>query len=631
MGGVAAPSGGEIISQRTDPTGDTQASVTRSTRPPDLAAMAERLAARSGHGRFSCGMSVCLSVLCSQFLRFDAADADWADRDRLVLSAPEGTELVEAMLVLTGQRDESGLTLDQQPELLPPVAGGTAQGVALGAGIALGERLLARRFGRSLVDHRAWVLCRASELGSGLALEAAALAGRQRLDKLVVLADAASDGPAADEDEEAVRCLPALGWAVRSVDGQDSQAVAAALSWAVRGRKPTLIVCRTGKPSSDGGTAAAPRAGGGHAALADAAWDATGHRGAATRRAWLKRLTRHPQRLEYERALAGRLPDDWAAMAAKLRLEIARDFGAAGAERCGEALLAQLSAGLVEFACCGTTRPQQDDATAPRLHGFGPPHRQVGCGARERGMAFLVAGMALHGGSLACGVATLAAADAVRPALRAIARCGRRALQVMIEEASHAGTRGGIEQLAALRAIPGMRLMRPGDPVELAECFELALRSPTTPTALVLPGRAMAVLRADGGESLAARGGYVFAEADGVAAGGDRHATLLATGSELRLALRLRQALARLGKLVAVVSLPCWSLFAQQSRRYRDAVLGSAPRFGLEASSGFGWERWLGADGHFVGAWTPGGGDDERHVNAIAQQLAQRLDGAARR
>ncbi len=596
--------------------------------------MAERLAARSGHGRFSRGMSTCLAVLCSQFLRFDAADPDWPDRDRLVLSAPEGVELVEAMLVLTGQRDESGLILDQQPELLSPAAGGTAQGVALGAGLALGERLLARRYGRSLVDHRAWVLCRASELGSGLALEAAALAGRERLDKLVVLADAASQGPAAAEDEEAVRCLPALGWAVRIVDGQDGQAVAAALGWAVRGRKPTLIVCRNGDQSgehSDGrGAAAGPRGDVGRAPLAEAAWDATGHRGATTRRAWLKRLTRHPQRQDYERALAGRLPDEWAVMAAGLRSEIARDFGAAGAERNGEALLAQLSAGLAELACCGTARPQQDE-TAPRLHGFGPTQRQVGCGARERGMAFLVAGMALHGGSLACGVATLAAADAVRPALRAIARCGRRALQVMIEDASHGGARGGIEQLAALRAIPGMRLMRPGDPVELAECFELALRSPTTPTALVLPGRAMTVLRANGAESQAARGGYVFAEADGVAAGGGRDATLLATGSELRLALRLRLALALLGKLVAVVSLPCWSLFAQQSRRYRDLVLGSAPRFGLEASSGFGWERWLGADGHFVGAWTPGGDDEERHVDAIAQQLAQRLNGTVRR
>lgn len=590
--------------------------------------MAERLASRSGAGRFARGMSTCLAVLCSQFLRFDAADPDWPDRDRLVLSAPEGVALVEAMLVLTGQRDDSGLTLDQQPELLPPVAGGTAQGVALAAGIALGERMLARRFGRSLVDHRAWVLCRASELGSGLALEAAALAGRQRLDKLVVLADAASDGPAAADDMEAVRCLPALGWAVRIVDGQDGQAIAAALGWAVRGRKPTLIVCRSGGREAGAGPRQAPAVAG-HAALAEAAWDATGHRGAGTRRAWLKRLTRHPQRHDYEGALAGRLPEDWAAMAAALRLEIARDCGGAGAERCGEALLAQLSAGLAEFACCGTTRPQPDEA-APRLHGFGPPQRQVGCGARERGMAFLVAGMALHGGSLACGVATLAAADAVRPALRAIARCGRRAVQVMVEDASPGGVRGGIEQLAALRAIPGMRLMRPGDPVELAECFELALRSPSTPTALVLPGRAMAVLRADGAESQAARGGYVFAEADGVAAGGDRHATLLATGSELRLALRLRVALAALGKLVAVVSLPCWSLFAQQSRRYRDAVLGSAPRFGLEASSGFGWERWLGADGHFVGAWTPGGGDDDGQVGVIAQQLAQRLDGPAR-
>ncbi len=586
--------------------------------------MAERLAARAGDGRFSRGMATCLTMLCTQFLRFDAADPDWPDRDRLVLSAPEGMELIEAMLVLTGQRDESGLTLDQQPELLPPVAGGTAQGVALAAGIALGERLLARRFGRSLVDHRAWVLCRASELGSGLALEAAALAGRQRLDKLVVLAEAAMDGLGAAEDEEAVRCLPALGWAVRIVDAREVPAIAAALSWAVRGRKPTLIVCRTGERQPGDTARPAPHATG-HAALADAAWDATGHRGASMRRAWLKRLTRHPQRQDYEAALAGRLPDDWAAMAAGLRLEIARDFGAAGAERCGEALLSQLSAGLAEFACCGTTRPQQQEAPS-RPDGFGPPQRQVGCGARERGMAFLVAGLALHGGSLACGVATLAAADAVRPALRAIARCGRRALQVMIEDGSPGGAHGGIEQLAALRAIPGMRLMRPGDPVELAECFELALRSPTTPTALVLPGRSMPVLRADGDESHSARGGYVFAEAEGVAAGGDRHATLLATGSELRLALRLRLALARLGKLVAVVSLPCWSLFAQQTRRYREAVLGSAPRFGLEASSGFGWERWLGADGHFVGAFTPGGDDDEGHVGAIALQLAQRLD-----
>ena len=467
----------------------------------------------------------------------------------------------------------------------------------MAVGMALGERLLAARFGKSLVDHRTWVLATLGDLMEGISHEAASLAGHLRLEKLLVLVE--DDTACADfrsglaGPDDAMRRFTALGWATRSVDAHDPAALAAALAASARARKPTLLCCRTvlGQPwqPPPGAPDMAP------------AWAEAGRRGSAGRRAWLKRVANHPRRGEFERVLAGRLPDGWADAMAEAKAALLADRQAASTRDHAERLLEALAPGFPELVGGQT---ELGPADGP---GRGAPvtpgsfsGRQVHYGPREHGMAACVNGLALHGGVLPYAVAPLAASDGMRPALRLAALMGLRAIHVATHDSIGLGADGAayqpVEQLASLRAMPNLLVLRPADGIEAAECCELAVRRTDGPTLLVLSEQPLPALRGDAGENRCARGGYVLAEADG-----PRAATLVASGSEVGLAMAARALLAAEGIRTAVVSMPAWGLFARAEAGERQAVLGTAPRFGIEAGCGFGWERWLGADGVFIG------------------------------
>jgi transketolase len=585
-------------------------------------------AAGSGHPGLPMGMADAAAALWTQFHKFDSADPHWPDRDRFVLSAGDGAMLLYALLHLTGHAGMEVAALRRFQRLDSPAAGAPmfgshpaieatagppGQGLAMGVGLALAERLMAARFGRSLVDHRTWVVASDADLAAGISSEAAGLAARFRLEKLTVLWDdnaLSADGGGMSQDDPLKR-FAAANWAVKRVDGHDPAQVASALSMAMRSKKPTLIACRTiiGYAAPSGSQLGSDDLNAARAALGwdcapfdipeDVAvqWHRAGARGAAARRAWLKRLATHSQRAEFERALSSRLPEDCHEALAALKVSLCsrlmstREAG----QRVAEALLPaipDLISGAAEFAAKPAQAASGDNASVAT--------RVVNWGGREHGMAAALNGVALHGGLIAFGGASLVGADAMRPALRLAALMKLRVIHVLIDDSIGLGadgaTRQPVEQLASLRAMPNLHVFRPADALETAECWELALRRMEGPSVLALGGQTLPALRAESSENRSARGGYVVAEAPG-----PRQATLIATGSEVSIALAARDLLAAESIPVAVVSLPCWDYFSQQDEAYRAEVLGGVPRFGIEAAAEFGWSRWLGADGCFIG------------------------------
>jgi transketolase len=601
-------------------------------------------AANSGHPGLPMGMADAATVLWTRFHKFDASAPHWPDRDRFVLSAGHGSMLLYALLHLTGH---AGMGIDQlktfrklhsaaagHPEwgenpAIETTTGPLGQGLATAVGMALAERILAARFGKSLVDHRTWVICSDGDLMEGISHEALGLAGHLGLSKLTVLYDnnhISIDGDTAlAVSDDVLKRVAAHNWAVRMVDGHDPEQVAAALSAATRSRKPTLIACRTiiglGAPTK-AGTAGVHGAALG-ASEASAAkqllgwtappftvpeelatkWHEAGERSAGARRTWLRRLATSNQRAEFERAISGKLPDNWGDVVAAMKQEIADSKPKMATRQSSQKALETLIPATPELVG-GSADLTGSNLTLVKGQGIiGPGNfngRYIHYGVREHGMAAAANGMALHGGIIPYTGTFFVFTDYMRPAIRLGALMRQRVIHVLTHDSIGLGEDGPthqpIEHLASLRAMPNVHVYRPADTLETAECWELAIRRADGPSLLVLTRQALPALRFDASENLTARGGYVLAEAEG-----PRQATLIATGSEVSLAMEARAALAADGIQTAVVSLPCWELFEDQDAEYRSSVLGTAFRVGIEAAGAFGWERWLGPGGEFIG------------------------------
>ena len=601
-------------------------------------------AANSGHPGMPMGMADAATALWSRALKYDAADPRWPDRDRFVLSAGHGSMLLYALLHLTGQ---SGMTIDDiknfrqlhspaagHPEFgeapgIETTTGPLGQGLATAVGMAIAERLLAARFGKSLVDHRTWVIVGDGCLMEGVSQEAISLAGHLKLDRLTVLWDNNSisiDGSTnLSTSEDQLKRFAAAGWATKAVDGHDAAAVAAALSMAMRSKKPTLIACKTVigfSAPTKAGTAGAHGAALGpveaRAAKDALGWTAApfeipepiaadwlraGARGATPRRAWLKRLARHPMRAEFERVMAGRLPDNFHETVAALKTDIAETRPKLASRQASQKSLDALVPAIPELIG-GSADLTGSNLTLVKGMGIVAPSnfagRYIHYGIREFGMAAAMNGIALHGGLIPYGGTFFVFSDYMRPAIRLAALMRQRVIHVLTHDSIGLGEDGPthqpVEHLASLRAMPGLFTFRPGDGMETAECWELALRRADGPSILALSRQTLPSLRGDIAENRCARGGYVLAEADGT-----RQVTILATGSEVAIAMDARMALASENISAAVVSMPCWELFGQQDESYRASVLGTALRVGVEAGVSMGWDRWLGPDGIFIG------------------------------
>ena len=609
--------------------------------------------ARAGHPGTPMGAADEATVLFSRYLKFDPAAPTWPDRDRFILSSGHACLLLYSLLYLTGYEE---MTLEQlrsvrqfgsktpgHPEYDPATGvetttGPLGQGLATGVGMALAERLLNARFGDNVVDHYTYVLAGDGCLMEGISHEAISFAGHLGLSKLIVLWD---DNRCTDDgitdlsvsDDQLTR-FRACGWHVQSVDGHNPAAVSAAIETARRVERPSLIGCRTtigyGAPTKAGtrSTHGAPL---GEAEIALArdnlgwphppfvvpadvlsAWRAAAARGAQARQSWEARLAalEPARRDEFKRMVSGTLSDGWqdALEAYKRRIGEERPTWST-ANASGEALevltaaIPELVGGSADLSGSVRTKTQCIEPITPGDF----TGRYFHYGVREHAMAAAMNGMALHGGIVPYSGTFVVFSDYMRPAMRLAAMMKQRVIYVLTHDSIGMGgggpTHQPVEHLPALRAMPNLNVLRPADAVETAECWAIALSDEDTPSALVLTKQDLPAVRTVHVENnLCARGAYVLAEADGA-----RAVTLLATGSEVSVALAARETLQAEGVPTAVVSMPCWERFDAQDETYRKTVLGEGTvRIAIEAAARLGWAEYLGDNGEFLGVDTYG-------------------------
>ncbi len=605
-------------------------------------------AANSGHPGLPMGMADVAAVLFSKFLKFDPSDPQWPDRDRFVLSAGHGSMLLYSLLHLTGY---PGITIDDirrfrqlgspcagHPEYghapgIETTTGPLGQGLGNAVGMALAERMLNARFGDDLVNHKTYVIAGDGDLMEGISHEAASLAGHLKLNHLIVLYDdnhISIDGPTSLADSTNTRKrFKAMGWDVLACDGLDAGDVARALSVAQSNDAPTLICCKTiigfGAPTR-AGTAKAHGEALGAAEVAGArknldwpfdpfavpddiraAWLEIGARGKPAHEAWLARKARAPESTvsAWEKVQSVEVPASLAAALAELKKIMSAEKPSLATRKASEMTLevvnrvvASTVGGSADLTGSNNTRTKGMEAVEPGKFGG----RFIHYGIREHGMAAAMNGMALHGGIIPYSGTFLVFSDYCRPSIRLAALMGIRVIHVMTHDSIGLGEDGPthqpIEHLASLRAIPNLLVLRPADAVETAECWDLALAQTSRPTVLALTRQNLPTLRATHtDENLARRGAYELLPPDGAA-----KVTLLATGSEVEIAVNARKILSEKGVGARVVSMPSWELFAEQPATYREAILGPGTvKIGIEAAAEFGWSRWLGAGGKFIG------------------------------
>jgi len=604
--------------------------------------------AKSGHPGMPMGMADVATVLFTRFLKFDPSAPTWADRDRFVLSAGHGSMLLYALLHLTGY---PAMTLDQlknfrqlgsltpgHPEVAPEggietTTGPLGQGLGNAVGMALAERLLNARFGDDLVDHWTYVIASDGDLMEGVSHEACSLAGHLGLARLVVLYD--DNGISIDGEtklsfsDDSRKRFEAYGWTTEAVDGHDPEAVAAAIERARGNGRPTLIACRTtigfGAPNKAGTAAihgsplgaeeieaARARLAWPHAPFdvpeeIRAAWQAAGARGRADRTGWEQRLAGADAsiRRDFEAAMAGDPPADLERLIARFKASIVAEKPKLATRQASGKVLEVLVPAVPELVGgSGDLTPSNntkvDGMKVVSAGDYGG--RYIHYGVREHGMAAAMNGMALHGGIIPYGATFLTFSDYCRPSIRLAALMRRRAVFVMTHDSIGLGEDGPthqpVEHLSALRAIPNCHVFRPCDAVETAECWQLALERQEGPSVLALTRQGLPTLREDAGrENRCARGAYVLREASAPA-----RVTLLATGSEVEIAVAAREALEADGIGTRVVSVPSIERFLAQDDGYRAEVLGDGTvRVGVEAAVRWGWDALIGPDGAFVG------------------------------
>jgi len=608
--------------------------------------------AKSGHPGLPMGMANAATVLWTRFLTFDPTTPEWEDRDRFILSAGHGSMLLYALLYLTGYE---AITIDDiknfrqlgsnapgHPECEPAhgietTTGPLAQGLGNAVGMALGERLRNERWGDDLVNHYTYCVVGDGCLMEGLSQEAISLAGHLRLNKLIVLWDdnrISIDGPTSlCTSENQLARFEACGWDAEVVDGEDAEAVAAAIAKARVSDKPTLIDCRTtighGAPTK-AGTSAAHGAPLGDEEVAGvrkslnwshppfvvpehilSAWRETGRRSIDCREDWERRFAAlsDEKRAEFKRTSRGKLAAGWQTPLNEFKRRLASERPKWPTRKAsGEALeiltttFPEMIGGSADLSESVFTQTKSTTNIKPGSY----EGRYVHYGVREHAMGSIMNGLALHGGFIPYGGTFLVFADYMRGAMRMSALMKRRVIYVLTHDSIGVGEDGPThhptETLASLRVMPNMLVFRPCDAIETFECWVIALTEYDMPSCLVLSRQAVPAVRTEHASvNLSARGAYVLHEAEG----GEREVTLFATGSEVHLAVRARELLQEQGIPTAVVSMPCWELFEFQSEKYRREVLGpswpTCVRVAVEAAISPGWDRYIGENGVFVG------------------------------
>ena len=603
-------------------------------------------AANSGHPGMPMGMADVATVLYSQYLKFDPAAPDWADRDRFVLSAGHGSMLAYATMYLAGYAAPTiedirnfrqiGSPCAGHPEnfLLDGVeatTGPLGQGLAMAVGMAIAERHLNAQFGDDIVDHRTWVVAGDGCLMEGINHEAIGLAGHLKLGRMTVLwddNDITIDGSTALSTSEDIPArFRASGWHIEHCDGHDQGDIARAIEAAMSDPRPSLVACKTvigkGAPNKQGTKAvhgnplgsdevAATREALGmdtpafevpEDVLTD--WRSLGDRGAETHARWAERLAISPEQGDFTRRMRGGLPDsDDIGDQFRALMDETHDVAT---RKASEIVLEMLTANIPEMIggsadLTGSNNTKTKSTGPLTAENYGG--RYIYYGIREFGMAAAMNGMALHGGVIPYGGTFLIFSDYCRNAIRLSALQRQRVVYVLTHDSIGLGEDGPthqpIEQIMSLRLIPNLNVFRPCDIVETAECWNIALQSPSTPSVLALTRQNLPQLR-NHGEMLSARGAYRLRNAKA-----ERKVILIATGSEVHLAMNVAAALDAEGIGADVISMPCMELFEQQDESYKRELLPDVDpaqilRVSIEAGATLGWERYTMANGLTIG------------------------------
>ncbi|MFP7570467.1 transketolase [Marivita sp. S2033] len=595
--------------------------------------------ANSGHSGMPIGMADVATVLYQKHLKFDAAHPDWHDRDRFILSAGHGSMLLYSLLYLVGDPE---ITLEEiknfrqwgaktagHPEnflaqAIETTTGPLGQGVANSVGFAMAEEALRARFGAKLVDHHTYVMAGDGCLMEGISHEAIGIAGRQKLSKLILFwdnNDITIDGTVelSDRTDQVAR-FEAAGWHVQDIDGHDPDAIDAAITAAKKDDRPSMIACKThialGHAAQDTSK--------GHGALTDpeqnaaakaewgwttgpfevpadtkAEWEEIGRRGASERQSWEERLNNvsESKQAEFARTMAGDAPKKLSSTIKALKKQITETKPKVATRKSSEMVLEVVNPILPETFGGSADLTGSNNTKTGDLDVFDIDNRAgryMYWGIREHGMASAMNGMALHGGIRPYGGTFMCFTDYARPAMRLAALMKVPTVFVMTHDSIGLGEDGPthqpVEHLAISRATPNTLVFRPADTVETAEAWELALTQKSTPSVLSLTRQGLSTVRTEHKtKNIVAQGAYVLADAEG-----KRQAILMATGSEVEIAMAARDILQAEGIGTRVVSMPCWELFEAQEERYRKRVLPGGPvRVAIEAGVRFGWDRWL--------------------------------------
>ena len=604
--------------------------------------------ANSGHPGLPMGMADVATVLFSRYLKTDPADPHWPDRDRFILSAGHGSMLLYSLLYLTGYEE---MTIDQlknfrrlgsdtpgHPENfhttgIETTTGPLGQGVATSVGFALAERMLASEYGEDIVDHKTFVICSDGDLMEGISQEAIALAGHLKLHKLIFLYDdngISIDGPLslADSVDQVAR-FKSAGWNAMHIDGQDHNAIAAAIETALQSDRPTMIACKTtigfGAPTKAGTSKAHGEALGEEEIVgarrnlewpypafeipADILkdWRDAGARSRGARQEWKSRYDKlaADKRAEFERRFARKLPAGFEKAIADLKAKLVADKPTVATRKASELALDVISPITPELIIGSADLTPSNNTKTKNLTDIKPGQyggRYIHYGIREHGMAAAMNGIALHGGYRPAGATFLVFTDYARPAMRIAALAGIPVVYVMTHDSIGLGEDGPthqpVEHLAALRAMPNMRVFRPADAVETAEAWQLALERTDGPTVLALTRQNLAPARTmPNATNLSATGAYEVSPAGEAA-----RATIFASGSEVELAIKAQALLKERNIAARVVSVPSLDLFLAQPEEVKKKVIGDAPvKIAVEAAVRFGWDAVVGSDGLFVG------------------------------
>ena len=602
-------------------------------------------AANSGHPGMPMGMADAAVALFADHIHVDPTCPTWPDRDRFILSAGHGSMLHYALNHLLGYKDMDAGQLKQFRQLgartaghpeyghadgIETTTGPLGQGITTAVGMALAERRLASQFGRALVDHYTYVIAGDGCLMEGISHEAIDMAGHLKLGRLIVLwddNDISIDGNTdiATSTNQLAR-FKAAGWQVTRVDGHDSDAVSAAIDVAKKSRKPSLIACKTvigfGAPTLAGShkTHGAPLGDDEIQATRTALgwdhppfeipsdirslWQEIATRGLDMRTHWQARLDSSVKKSRFERAMSGELPKALATRMRRYKKQLKAELPKIASRQASQMALEVINAavptmvgGSADLTGSNLTKTSQMRSITPGNYRGNYVHY----GIREHAMGAVMNGMALHGGMIPYGGTFLVFSDYMRGSMRLSALMKQRVIYVLTHDSIGLGEDGPthqpIEHLAMLRATPNMNVYRPCDAVETAEAWEIALESTETPSVMALSRQGLPTVRTERtNENLTQKGGYILRNVRGA-----RDITVMATGSEVAIALDAADVLKDQGYNVAVVSMPCWELFDQQSDQYRQSVLGSAPRIAIEALIGFGWDRYLRTQDVFIG------------------------------